>query len=667
MKPFAVFILLLSFLGPAWAQSTTEQPQAAKVYFAAYRTRAHIGRSQTSVFVGVTDSLMEFLQSNNVALVKGPVTQVKIRVKTLVKQARQAGAESLVYVTVDRPFTAWIKVTVECFDDSGKLLWKETSSDKWSMRGKGGTRKSLAKLEAKLTEKLGGPGLEVSAAGARPQAAGTRAQAEVPAAARTFHAQVIGTITAGSSFKGIRISGAHVAWVEEFAGKQTVRLDGKVQGGTYDEISHARFSPGARHFVFFGKRGSSWVLVFDGREQPGQYDKVSGVAFPPQGDSYAFVACQAKKCQLNVDGTMSGPVYDDFSSPRYSNDGKKLAFLGKRDGMWFAVVSGKELGPGMKDAWPLFWGFADDGSRFYVAGRLDGKWTYIVDGKPGPDFDVISPIAFSPDGRHYAYGGTVVKAGALKKKTIGTIVVDGKPGETYEGSGMAGALSLVGGTWEHMSGGVHYLNADFHGVSTPQFNSTGKIAYAVRRGKGKVVVMVGDESGPAFHNIVSPIVFSRDSRQVIYIAAYKGELQEVRNHKVVRNFLPGKGKRPATLVPWVQMSPDGSHLAYEIVRGGMQYSQGATNRALRSVVLDGKAGPEYDAKGIGYFDATRDGKHYLYEVVGASGDKDLVNVDGLESSLYDEAWAPHFSGDEKEAVFIARQDRRLLRVTLPLD
>lgn len=667
MKPFAIFILLLSFLGPAWAQSKTEQPQAARVYFAAYRTPAHISRSKASVFVGVTDSLMEFLQSENVALAKGPITQVKIPVETLLKRARQAGAESLVYVTVDRPFTAWIKVTVECFDGSGKLLWKETSSDKWSLRGKGGTKRSLTNLEAKLAKKLGGPGLEVSAAESQPQAAGSQAQAEVPVAARAFHEEVIGQIAPGSSFKDIRMSGAHIAWVEEAEGKQTVRLDGKLQGGTYDAVKFAGFGPGARHFVFFGKRGSSWVLVLDGHEQAEQYDKVSAVSFSPEGDSYAFVACQAEKCQLNVGGTKSGPVYDDFSYVRYSNDGKKLAFLGKRDGRWFAVVGGKELGPGLKDVWPSFWGFTEDGSRFYVAGRLDGKWTYIVDGKPGPDFDVISPIAFSPDGRHYAYGGTIVKGGALKKKTIGTIVVDGKPGESYEGSGMAGSLSLIGGAWEHMRGGVRPLSVNFHGVSTPQFNDAGKIVYEVRRGKGEVAVMIGDESGPTFHNIVSPIVFSRDSQQVIYFAEYKGELQEVRNHRVVQNFLPSKGKRPTTLVPWVQMRHDGSHLAFEIVRGGTGYSQGKTTRALRSVVWEGKAGPEYDANGIGNFHATRDAKHYLYEVVGARGDKDLVNVDGLESALYNDAWAPHFSGDEKEAIFIARQGQRLLRVTLPLD
>jgi hypothetical protein len=485
--------------------------------------------------------------------------------------------------------------------------------------------------------------------------------------AGTFHEQVVGEIAAGSSFKGIRISGAHIAWVEESAGKRTVRLDGNLQGGTYDDVEYLGFSPGAAHFVFFGKRGSSWILVLDGQEQPEQYDKVSSVSFAPKGDSYAFVGCQARKCQLNVAGTKSGAVYDDFTYPQYSRDGKQLAFFGKRDGKWFAVVDGKERGPGLDDMWGSAWGFSGDGSRFYVAARLDGKWTYVVDGEAGPGFGVISPIAFSPDGQHYAYGGTNVKGGALKKKTLGTIVVDRKAGETYEGSGMAGSLSLVGGAWQFMLGGVRYLNPDFHGVSTPRFSPTGKIAYAARRGKEGVAVTVGGESGPVFQAIVSPIAFSGDSSQVVYIAEHSGEFQEVRNHQVVRELSLSKSKRRATGVSWIEMSRDGTHVAYEIISGGGEFSAGRSERALRSVVMDGKAGPEYNAKGIGNFDFTRDAKHCLYEVLGAKGDQDLVNVDGLESPLYDDVRGAHFSDDEKEVTFFARQDRRLLRVTLPLD
>ena len=66
------------------------------------------------------------------------------------------------------------------------------------------------------------------------------------------------------------------------------------------------------------------------------------------------------------------------------------------------------------------------------------------------------------------------------------------------------------------------------------------------------------------------------------------------------------------------------------------FKGGGTARALRSVVIDGACAKEYDAFGLLNFDSNKAG-HYCYEVHGASGDNDLVNVDGHESRLYNAA------------------------------
>ena len=512
--------------------------------------------------------------------------------------------------------------------------------------------------------------LAIGAALAWTASAGAQSTAPSPPAVKTapaFHEEVIGELAAGSSLKDIAISGTHFAWVEDTSGKRTVHLDGDLQGGTYGDVEKAMFSPGSAHFLFFGKRGSSWVLVLDGREQSEVYDKVSWVSFPPQGDAYAFVACQAKKCQLYVAGNRTGAVYDDFrSSPQYSQDGKRLAYLARRAGKWMAVVDGKEQEPSLDDIWGHHWGFTQDGSRFYLAGSTDGKWAYIVDGQSGPAYDVISPIVFSRDGQHYAYGGTIVKGGALKKKTIGTVVSDGKPGETLEGKGMMGSLSLVAGAYEFTFGGVHNLSADFHGVSTPRFSPSGKLAYLIRQGSNAIAVRVGDEIGPAFESILSPFIFSPDGSQLVYIAGQRGEFLEIRNHRVVEKYSLSKSAGRTIVVPWIHMNSDSTRLAYEIVSGGMDFAAGGRDRALRAVVRNGKVGPEYNALGIEDYDQTFDAQHYLYQVHGASGNKDLVNVDGHESNLYDAIWDPEFAGDEKTATFVARRDRQLLRVTWPV-
>jgi hypothetical protein len=501
----------------------------------------------------------------------------------------------------------------------------------------------------------------------------TWAQSASPVAARAgqgaasaFQEKLIGEMTPGSSFKDMRIGGDHIAWVEDSAGKRTVRLDGNPQGGAFDDVKYMKFNGDATHLVFFGKHGSSWVFVLDGHEQPQAYDKFSGVSFQPGGTSYAFVACQEKKCRLNVDGVESGAVYENFSYAQYSRDGNRLAYLVKRGEKWIAVVDGKEMATDLDELWGSAWGFTQDGKRFYAAGRLNGKWVYVVDGVPGPGFDAISRIAFSPDNQHFAYGGAIVKGGALKKKTIGTMVMDGKSGETYEGSGMAGSLSLIGGAWQYMIGGVHDLVPDFHGVSTPRFNSAGKLAYAVRRKKDDVAVLVGGEAGPGFEEILSPVAFSLDAAHFVYIAKRGGEFLEVRDHQVRQTFALSKTKNRTTGVPWMQMSGDGTHLAYEIVSGGEQFQQGNTGRALRSIVLDGKAGPEYDVLELENFDCAKDASHFHYEVRGAKGDRDLVNVDGHESRLYDSVWATGFSDDGEKVIFIARDDKRFLRVSYPL-
>ena len=246
------------------------------------------------------------------------------------------------------------------------------------------------------------------------------------------------------------------------------------------------------------------------------------------------------------------------------------------------------------------------------------------------------------------------------------MVIDGKAGETYEGRGMAGSLSILGGTWEYMIGGVHEFVADFHGVSGPRFSSGGKLAYAVRRGKNDEAVLVGGEAGPGFEEVISPVIFSRDASHFAYIAKRDGEFLEVRDHQVGQKFSLSKTKNRATDVPWIMMSADGAHLAYEIVSGGQQFKGGSTERALRSVVMNGKAGPEYDALGLENFDFSEDASHYHYEVHGAKDDRDIVSVDGHESRLYNSVWATDFAANGKSVTFFARDDRRFFRVTYPL-
>ena len=55
----------------------------------------------------------------------------------------------------------------------------------------------------------------------------------------SFHEDVIGELSPGSELQDLVASEHHIAWVEKQSGSLTVRLDGKQQGGVYQEVKSA--------------------------------------------------------------------------------------------------------------------------------------------------------------------------------------------------------------------------------------------------------------------------------------------------------------------------------------------------------------------------------------------------------------------------------------------
>lgn len=447
-----------------------------------------------------------------------------------------------------------------------------------------------------------------------------------------------------------------------------MRLDGKQQGGVYDDAQYLHFTPDEQHLVFTVKRNSKWVLIEDGQERSPEYSSVTSVASQPKGSAIAYCACQEKKCRLVVNGSATGSEYEDISYPQYSEDGKRIAYFGKHGKKWVAVVDGKEFGPEVDELDFGHWGFSPDSSRFYVAARIKGEWAYFVDGAAGPHFAALSLVSFTSDGQHYAYAGTEAKytfSPFSKHKTVGTLILDGQPKGSFEGKGFGGFMKAMGGVQEDIVRGVRSFTPDFHGLSDPDFNPEGKLVYAARREKGDVAVFVGAEAGTGFDEIVSPIIFTPDAKHFAYIAQDGDDFVEVRDNQPGAKF---PGKRKVSFVSWIATSEDAAHLAYEIVRGGSQFQAGRTNRALRRVVIDGQAGPEYDALGLSAFRFIKGAGHYGYEVHGAEGNRDRVVVDGHESKLYDSVFSGSldYDTDNKSFSFVARDSEKFLLVRFPI-
>lgn len=117
---------------PASTPATSPTTSRGVLVFA-YRTPAHVQLSKPEVFMGIVDDLMLFLKSNQIPLVNDlihkPVeSEQATSTYTLVTYLRQIGARRLLHLTVDRPFSAWVKLILRCYDPDGKLLWEETVS-----------------------------------------------------------------------------------------------------------------------------------------------------------------------------------------------------------------------------------------------------------------------------------------------------------------------------------------------------------------------------------------------------------------------------------------------------------------------------------------------------------------------------------------------------------
>jgi hypothetical protein len=160
--------------------ASLEAAESPGVYTVVYRTPAHVKYSKPEVFHGFAQDLWSHLKSKNVPLVgeRGVIeTESQISVESMLSRAKLLKATSVLFVTVDRPFTKWIKVTVQSYALDGKLQWSEEASDGGSLTGKGGYKKTLERIEVDIERRLNTGGLPVS----KEEFAGKKAGEEKPA------------------------------------------------------------------------------------------------------------------------------------------------------------------------------------------------------------------------------------------------------------------------------------------------------------------------------------------------------------------------------------------------------------------------------------------------------------------------------------------------------
>lgn len=146
--------------------ASTEQ---TKVFVFVQRTDRHAKYSSPDVFHSALKDLMDYLKGKNVAIAVDEFggrnsAEGATPMETVFNIARDAKASSVLYVVVDRPKTKWIKMTVQCFDVSGKQLWQEEASSGGGLSGAHGFKVTMKKLYAHLDKRIGQEGLPILAA-----------------------------------------------------------------------------------------------------------------------------------------------------------------------------------------------------------------------------------------------------------------------------------------------------------------------------------------------------------------------------------------------------------------------------------------------------------------------------------------------------------------------
>jgi hypothetical protein len=110
--------------------------------------------------------LMNFLAAKGVAVANEPsnfrpVTGDYVSLNYLLDYVKSSGGDGLLYVTVEHGYSNIHRMTLQCFDKDGKLLWQEKTSSTWSWAASedGAARAALGKMEDALKRHIGQPGL----------------------------------------------------------------------------------------------------------------------------------------------------------------------------------------------------------------------------------------------------------------------------------------------------------------------------------------------------------------------------------------------------------------------------------------------------------------------------------------------------------------------------
>jgi Tol biopolymer transport system component len=374
-----------------------------------------------------------------------------------------------------------------------------------------------------------------------------------------------------------------VAMIVAQNGRQCVLVDG-APSDPHESILEGTpiFSPDSRHFAYAGSARGKWSVFLDGNEVAGGtsrswfsrllgsrgHDAIAHLIFSA-GGRLAFVAANPNGQCVVLDGHEQ-PAFASIGpgSLCFSADGQRFAYSASDTKQQFVILDGEPM-KRYDAVFPDSLRFSPDGKRIaYVAvvsSARGGPYVAVVDGREHAPFNAIMPnsLRFSPDGCRVAY--------TARNGASSFIVIDGTPGPPYDN------------------------------VSFPIYSPDGRLAHATARGDKYFFIVDGQPRAP--FDYVSPLetgfTFSPDGRRDAYVAVRNGA------QHIVIDEVPGEAHDACDRTGPV-FSPDSQRIGYLVYK----VADGIAEESW--AVIDGQAGPRYDATRVGSLKFSPDSRHAAY-------------------------------------------------------
>ena len=254
------------------------------------------------------------------------------------------------------------------------------------------------------------------------------------------------------------------------------------------------------------------------------------------------------------------------------------------------LVDGKPV-PGYDDvAWHSLV-FSANGRHFAFVANKDGKQVCVLDGISGQEFEKVgrmgtdsgSALAFSPDGQHLGY--------AARENGKWRVVLDGVVGPEFDD---VNGMMLTRYRKMVLNGFPQWERETYGGSDCLQFSADSRhMFYLAQRNNGNVrryIMVLDGKPGPEFEGFWGAHLCPNGEVAYVGLNGF--------NAQVVFDGVPEIPIGGSELV----FSLDGTHHAY---------IAGAERGGARSVVFDGKQGPQF--KVIQDLKFSPDGRHVVYQ------------------------------------------------------